>query len=133
MTIGQIAKQAGLNASAIRFYEKAGLIPKAQRSGGQRRYGPSMLALLAVLEHAKACGFTLEETRQLFNGFRSEPHLSERWRKLARRKILELDAAAQRIALMKDLLHRIQACECIDLNECGTSLLNKQKRLNNAS
>ena len=115
LTIGEVAKQAGLNASAIRFYEQAGLLPKPGRSSGRRRYDRSVLEILAVLEHAKACGFTLAETRQLFNGFRNEPHLSERWQALARRKVNELDALAGRIAAMKQLLQRIQACRCIDL------------------
>src|ERR1700736_1055617 len=100
MTIGEVAKLAGLRASAIRFYEKAGLIPKPVRAAGRRRYGDGIVELLAVLEYAKGCGFTLEEIRQLFNGFRSEPRMSERWQKLARRKIAELDALSTRIRVM---------------------------------
>lgn len=123
MTIGQVAKQVGIRASAIRFYEKAGLIPKPLRSGGRRSYDETVLDLLAVLEHAKACGFTLAETRLLFNGFRAEPHLSERWQKLARQKMRELDALTARITAMKDLLERIQACRCTDLYQCGRAML----------
>jgi MerR family transcriptional regulator, redox-sensitive transcriptional activator SoxR len=59
MTIGEVAKKAGLRASAIRYYEKAGLLPKPVRTGGQRRYEGGILARLAVLERAKDCGFTL--------------------------------------------------------------------------
>ncbi len=125
MTIGQVAKQVGIRASAIRFYEKSGLIPKPLRSGGRRRYDASVLELLAVLERAKACGFTLAETRLLFNGFRSEPRLSERWQKLARQKMRELDALSARIAAMKDLLQRIQACRCTDLYQCGRAMLRR--------
>ena len=125
MTIGEVAKEAGLRASAIRYYEKAGLIPKAMRSSGQRRYDAGIIEVLAVLEHAKSCGFTLDETRQLFNGFRNDSHISERWRALAKRKIAELDAMAERIATMKNLLERIQACRCIDVNQCGRGILRK--------
>jgi MerR family redox-sensitive transcriptional activator SoxR len=128
LTIGQVAKRAGLNASAIRFYEKAGLLPKPVRSSGQRRYDESALEVLAVLEHAKACGFTLAETRQLFNGFRDEPRLPERWQALAHKKISELDALARRVALMKDLLVKIQACRCLDLHECGRRILRGRQR-----
>ena len=128
MTIGQVAKAARLRASAIRFYEKAGLLPKPIRASGQRRYDSSILEVLAVLEHAKSCGFTLEETRQLFNGFRNEPHLSMRWKTLAHKKILELDAMAQRIAVMKGLLVKIQACRCIDVHQCGRGILRGKGR-----
>lgn len=128
MTIGEVAREAGLRTSAIRFYEKAGLLPKPMRSSGQRRYDRSVLELIAVLQHAKECGFTLADTRQLFNGFRSETHVSERWRTLARQKIVELDAMAERIAVMKGLLERIQRCQCMDLHQCGRGILRGRER-----
>ena len=123
MTIGEVAKQAGLRASAIRFYERSGLLPKPLRSGGQRRYDSTILERLAVLERAKDCGFTLEEIRMLFNGFRGDVPLSKRWQDLAREKIAELDALAERIAVMKDLLERAQRCRCVDFQECGRRIL----------
>jgi len=101
MTIGEVAKQGGLRASAIRYYEKSGLLPKPIRSGGQRRYDSTILQRLAVLERAKDCGFTLEEVRALFNGFRSDVPLSKRWQDLASRKIAELEALTERIAVMR--------------------------------
>jgi MerR family redox-sensitive transcriptional activator SoxR len=128
MTIGQVAKQAGLRASAIRFYEKAGLIPKPLRSGGQRRYDPTILERLALLEFAKRCGFTLAEARHLFEDFPAEAPLSQRLQNTARRKLAELETLAQRIALMKERLERAQACQCSDLRECGRRILAKQPR-----
>ena len=127
LTIGQVAKQAGLRASAIRFYEKAGLIPKPIRSGGQRRYDKTILERFAVLEFAKECGFTLGEVRQLFNGFRDEAPLSKRLQSLARKKIMELDALTQRVAVMKDLLERAQRCQCMDFRECGRRILQRRQ------
>lgn len=114
MTIGEVAKRAGLRTSAIRFYEKAGLLPTPVRSGGQRRFGGDVLDRLAVLQRAKDCGLTLEETRELFDG-KGTP--AERWQQVARRKIAELDEMAGRIARMRELLGR--RCECRDLGECG--------------
>ena len=90
MKIGEVAKQAGLAASAIRYYEKAGLLPRPGRTSGRRQYDQGVLELLAVPEHAKACGFMLAETKKLFGGFRNERPVSERWRNLARDKIVEL-------------------------------------------
>jgi DNA-binding transcriptional MerR regulator len=123
MTIGEVAKQGGLRASAIRYYEKSGLLPKPIRSGGQRRYDSTILERLAVLERAKDCGFTLEEVRTLFNGLRGDVPLSKRWQDLASRKIVELDALTERIAVMKGLLERAQRCRCIDVQECGRRIL----------
>ena len=83
MTMGEIAKRAGLRPSAIRYYERVGLLPKAARSGGQRRYDGSILGRLAVLERAKNCGFTLDEVRQFFN---DEGRPSERWQRYSSTK-----------------------------------------------
>ncbi len=126
MTIGQVAQQAGLRTSAIRFYEKAGLLPRAMRSGGQRRYSESILPRLALLEWAKGCGFTLDEIRELF-GRSGEAPLSLRMRKLCSQKIDELETMLQRITVMKDLLERAQRCRCIDVEECGGRILNKRR------
>jgi DNA-binding transcriptional MerR regulator len=125
MTIGDVAKQAGLNASAIRFYEKAGLLPRATRSGGQRRYDENILPRLALLDWAKGCGFTLDEIRDLF-GKAGETPLSQRMQKLCGQKIEELEALSQRITLMRDLLERAQKCRCIDVEECGGRILKRR-------
>jgi MerR family redox-sensitive transcriptional activator SoxR len=114
MTIGEVAKRAGLRASAIRFYERAGLLPPAVRRSGQRRYDTGILDRLAVLERAKACGFTLAEVAVLFNDRGSH---SEKWRKLADRKLAELDLAREQISAMKELLKR--RCQCATTAECG--------------
>ena len=117
MTIGQVAKDSGYAASAIRYYEESGLLPKPARVGGKRRYDPSVLERLAVLERAKACGFTLNETRQLFHGVREDTPPSKRWQTLARKKLAELDELERKIAVVRDLLKR--PCACEDMGECG--------------
>jgi MerR family redox-sensitive transcriptional activator SoxR len=118
MTIGEVAKRSGLRASAIRYYERVGLLPKPARSGGQRRYDSRILARLAVLERAKNCGFSLDEVRQLFN---DQGRPSERWDRVARKKVVELDALMERIGRMKRLI--VRRCPCADFDECGRRLL----------
>ena len=114
MTIGEVAKRTGLRASAIRFYERAGVLPKPARSAGRRRYDAAILDRIAVLERAKACGFTLPEVAILLN---DPGRHSIKWRRLAEEKIAELDMAVERIGVMKDLLGR--SCECATADECG--------------
>lgn len=121
MTIGEVAKRSGLSASAIRYYEKVGLLSKPARSGGQRRYDSGILARLAVLERAKNAGFTLDEVRQFFN---DQGRPSERWQRVARKKLAELDALIDQIRGMRDLLER--RCQCADLDECGRRILAAQ-------
>lgn len=126
MTIGQVAKRSGLAASAIRYYEQAGVLPKPARVAGRRQYTTSVLERLAVLERAKSCGFTLVEIRQLFYGFRDDATPSERWQALAQRKIVELDELARKIATMKKMLET--RCNCRDLGECGRRILEKSAK-----
>ena len=125
MTIGEVARQAGLTASAIRFYEKAGVLPKPVRSGGQRRYDQTILERLIVLERAKNCGFSLADARRLFHGFPDGTPPSERWQTLARKKIAELDALARQVAAMKAMLQK--TCACRDLQECGRKMLERSE------
>jgi MerR family redox-sensitive transcriptional activator SoxR len=127
MMIGEVARKSGLAASAIRYYEQAGLLPKPVRMGGRRQYDPSILERLAVLERAKDCGFTLAEARKLFYGFREGTPPSERWQTLARRKIAELEELSRKIEAKKTMLRR--SCACRDLGECGRRILANSTRI----
>src|SRR5260370_33394709 len=99
MPIGEVAKRAGIKASAIRFYEKSGLLPKPNWTSGQRRYDDSAIERVSVLEFAKDCAFTLAECRDLFNSFRDDAPLSSRMQQLAARKNAELESVSHPIAL----------------------------------
>jgi|HubBroStandDraft_6_1064221.scaffolds.fasta_scaffold1091805_2 MerR family redox-sensitive transcriptional activator SoxR len=125
MTIGQVAKESGFAASAIRYYEATGILPRPARISGQRRYDTSTLERLAVVERAQACGFSLAETRQLFFGFGQGVVPSERWQTMARRKIAELDDLSRKIAATRELLAR--PCTCKDLGECGRRIAVKKR------
>jgi DNA-binding transcriptional MerR regulator len=118
LTIGEVAKKAGLRASAIRFYEKIGVLPKPIRSAGQRRYSPAILGRLAVLQRARDCGFTLDEAKALLN---DNGRPGERWQRVAEKKLAELDALIERVAAMRGLLRR--SCDCADLEECGRRMV----------
>ena len=73
--------------SAIRYYERIGLLPAAKRLSGQRRYDPTVLQRLAIIQRARQLGFTLAEIRQLFFGFRDNARPSYRWRTLAKKSL----------------------------------------------
>ena len=123
LSIGEVARQAGVRASAVRFYEKEGLLPKQARSGGRRVYGESILERLAVIEFAKQSGFRLEEIRRLLQGSPGGETVSLRWQALVRDKLEELKLQQMRIAAMRVLLERAAKCRCLDVAECGRRLL----------
>jgi MerR family redox-sensitive transcriptional activator SoxR len=65
LTISEAARQVGLKASAIRYYERIGLLPRAPRMSGQRRYDTTALYRLAIIQRARQLGFTLSEIRHI--------------------------------------------------------------------
>lgn len=123
LTISEVAKQVGLKPSAIRYYEQIGILPRAQRAGGQRRYDNAVVYKLALVQRAQQMGFTLEEIRRLFFGFRKATPISERWKKLSERKLAELDTLAEQIKGMQTLLRAIaEKCTCQALDQCGRGI-----------
>jgi MerR family copper efflux transcriptional regulator len=68
MTIGRLAKKAGVNIDTIRYYERNGLIPEpARRASGYREYGATDVARLRFILRAKELGFTLAEIGELLS------------------------------------------------------------------
>ena len=120
--IGEVAERAGIESSAIRYYESLGLLPKPIRVGGKRRYGGDVLDRLALIALAKDAGFTVKEIRQLVSDFAPDSGPAERWRRLATRKLAELDEQAARLRRMRRVLRLALDCGCVDLEECAPIL-----------
>ena len=109
-TIGEVATRAGLNVSAIRFYEAEGLLPEAPRVAGQRRYGDETLNRLGVIDVAKRAGFSLDDIRVLLDATdRGEP-AHNRLQELAVRKLPEVDELIRRVAGVGD----VHVCDRFD-------------------
>jgi MerR family redox-sensitive transcriptional activator SoxR len=119
LTIGEVARNAGIRPSAIRYYEEIGILPEAERVGGQRRYGIAILDRLKVIQMAQEAGFTIAEIRTLFDEFDPCTPASERWRALSVRKINEIDALIARAGLMRRVLQESLRCDCLTLDECA--------------
>jgi MerR family redox-sensitive transcriptional activator SoxR len=126
LTISEVARQVGLRPSAIRYYEQIGVLPRPQRISRQRRYDDAALYRLATLQRARQIGFTLDEIRKLFFGFRNSTPPSERWRKLSQQKLAELEQLVHSIKIIQLALQNQGKCGCASLEECGKGLLRKQ-------
>jgi MerR family redox-sensitive transcriptional activator SoxR len=114
MTIGQLAAHTGLTISAIRFYQRRGLLPARQANGGWQRFGPDVVARLTVIELAKGCGFTLDEIAVLLDALYGPTSPTATWRTMGEAKLAELDAQAARLQQMRRLL--TEALSYCDLN-----------------
>lgn len=119
LTIGEVARRAGMRTSALRYYESVGLLPEPHRvSGGHRRYDPSVLDVLSILRMAQQAGFTIAEMYMLVAGFAPETPASERWRQLAQHKLQEVEAVITHAQHTKRILEQLIQCGCLRLEEC---------------
>jgi MerR family redox-sensitive transcriptional activator SoxR len=130
MKIGELASRAGLNASAIRYYEKVGLLAARYRIGGQRRYSEEAVHRVLLIRFASDMGFTLGEIKLLLSGLQENAPVGPRWTKLADRKIKEVEETIERSRRLKLLLQHLLQCHCPSLQICFDQLsLNSNLRL----
>ena len=118
MKIGELAKRAGVNASAIRYYESMSLLAEPNRTGGQRRYSEEALHRVMLISFAGSMGFTLAEVKIFLAGLQNEMPVGPRWKSLARRKIDEVDRVVERSLCLKSLLQHLLRCRCASLQVC---------------
>lgn len=122
LRIGEVAKQAGLAASAIRYYEGEGLIPRAERRGGCRVYDEKILERLTIIELGKRSGFTIAEIKRLLSGFQRKTPPGERWRSLAESKLRQLDERIAEAQRMQAVLRILMRCQCPTFDDCARAL-----------
>ena len=118
LTIGQVAAAAGVASSAIRYYERRGVLPQPDRVAGQRRYGRRTVERLGIIDTAQRAGFSLDEIRELLQGA-DDGRASERLRELARRKLPEVEARIERAEAMRRWLEAAGDCGCESLDVCA--------------
>ena len=118
LTISEVAKRAGIRASAIRYYESIQLLSPPRRSSGRRRYNPDVLRRISFIQVAQAAGLTIAEIQTLINELDGDMPLSERWHTLAHQKLAEVDALMRKIQGMKLILMNGLNCRCTNLEEC---------------
>ncbi len=118
MSIGQVARQAGVNASTLRYYETIGLLSASRRISGQRRYDEAVLQRLAVIQTAQHAGFSLTEIRILLNDILPGTSPSMYWRDLVQRKLQELNSLLGQVQSMKSLLEDVSTCNDPELADC---------------
>ncbi len=121
LSIGEVARRAGLRTSAIRYYEKVGLLPRAPRVSRQRRYEPQIIDRLAVVRFAQFVGLRLSEIKWLLNDVPGRPP-PERWRRLARQRLTQLDALMVEVGNIRNLLQMTLDNKCPKLVEHGSQL-----------
>lgn len=118
LSIGEVVRESGKAASAIRYYEEVGLLPEPLRISGRRRYGREVIRTLAVIETAQRAGLRLEEVRLLLHASAEDPVTTDRLREVAERKLPEVVALIDRAEIVREWLEDAARCVCPTLDEC---------------
>jgi DNA-binding transcriptional MerR regulator len=119
ISIGELARRTGLASSALRYYERAGLLSPAARAGGRRHYGSSSAERVALIRLCQDAGFTLREIRALVTAWSRRSRL---WASLAKAKLRELDTRIAQAKRAKTLVQHALACPHRNLVTCPSFL-----------
>ncbi|GAA6171842.1 helix-turn-helix domain-containing protein [Colwellia sp. KU-HH00111] len=114
MDISQVAKQSGVPASTLRFYEEKGLINSIGRQGIRRVFGEGVMERLELIALGRVAGFSLEEIAGIL-GSAENPIID---RDLLLKKASELDNTIQKLVAMRDGLQHAAACRAPSHLEC---------------
>jgi MerR family transcriptional regulator, redox-sensitive transcriptional activator SoxR len=122
LTVSEIAERSGFAPSAIRFYDKQGLITASRTSGGQRRFERNMLRRLAFIRAARNVGLTLDEVAvalDMLPGNRT-PNRAD-WARLSKQWRARLDDQIAGLIALRDSLDSCIGCGCLSLKRCAIS------------
>jgi DNA-binding transcriptional MerR regulator len=115
LLIGDLSRRTGLATSALRYYERVGLLAPDGRENGRRYYYPASTERIALIRLCQDAGFTLAEIRAVVAAV-NRRHRS--WRRLMEAKLLELQAAIARAKRAKTLIEHALACQHRQLSTC---------------
>jgi len=116
MDISEVAKRSGVAASALRHYERMGLIRSLAREGGRRRFAPTVLDQLSLIALGQAAGFSLDEIRTMFTP-EGETNID---RAMLATKADEIDQVVKRLRAMSRGLRHAAVCPAPSHAECPT-------------
>lgn len=119
LSVGQVAKRAGVSISTLHFYEEKALISSQRNTGNQRRYRTDVLRRVSVIKTAQKLGISLAEIKEEFNALpdKRTPTQAD-WERLSKRWQVKLN---ERIVLLQKLSERLSGCigcGCLSMEKC---------------
>jgi len=122
LTVGEVSSRSGFAPSALRYYERLGLIDASRTAGGQRRYQRHVLRRLAFIRAARNVGLSLEEVAAALAelpGGRTPTRAD--WTRLSRGWRKRLDGQITALLALRDGLDSCIGCGCLSLRRCAFS------------
>ena len=128
LTIGELSERSGVPASALRFYEREGLIRSRRTTGNQRRYHRTTLRRVAFIRASQTVGIPLSLIREVLDFLpRDAPPTMEFWQRASHCWQEALDERISRLEQLRDRFTRCIGCGCLSFAECG--LVNQDDKL----
>ena len=119
LSIGEVSTRSGVAPSALRFYEREGLIASTRTDGNQRRYERAVLRRIAFIQAGRAAGIPLADVNAALETLPANRTPSRRdWERLSNRWRADLD---ERIATLEALRNRLTTCigcGCLSIDNC---------------
>ena len=122
LTVSEVAERSGFAPSALRFYERKGLVHPTRTEGNQRRYDRAVLRRLAFIAAARHVGLTLDEIREALALLPDErtPTKAD-WTRISRAWRARLDEEIASLESLRDGLTSCIGCGCLSLQRCRIS------------
>lgn len=119
ITIGELSRRSGVAPSALRFYERIGLIRSSRTRGNQRRYARATLRRVAFVLAARHVGVPLEQVREALAMLPSDrTPVAADWMRLSRSWRSRLDERIDELEKLRDKLTGCIGCGCLSLQRC---------------
>ena len=119
LSIGEVASRSGVAPSALRFYERRGLIAASRTDGNQRRYDRAVLRRLAFIQAGRAAGISLERIGGALRTLPRNRTPSRRdWERLSNRWRDDLDARIATLQALRGRLTTCIGCGCLSIDRC---------------
>jgi MerR family redox-sensitive transcriptional activator SoxR len=119
LTVSEVAARAGVAPSALRFYERQGLIESERTAGNQRRYHRDVLRRLAFIHVGQRVGLSLQEVSEALRTLPAQRTPNQRdWERLSSRWHAELDERVRLLVALRDELSECIGCGCLTLKRC---------------
>jgi MerR family redox-sensitive transcriptional activator SoxR len=120
LTIGELSSRSGVSQSALRFYERQGLIQARRTEGNQRRYPSVTLRRVALVQAGKAAGIPLERVREALDTLPTGKSPTKHdWERLSSSWRRELDERIETLEAIRGRLTTCIGCGCLSLKTCG--------------
>ncbi|MGH2807984.1 MAG: redox-sensitive transcriptional activator SoxR [Actinomycetota bacterium] len=122
LSVGEVAERSGFAPSAIRYYEREGLIGAERTEGGQRRFERGVLRRLAFISAARHVGLSLEEVRaSLARLPKGRTPTADDWARISKTWEGRLDEEIDALIALRDGLTSCIGCGCLSLRRCAIS------------